>query len=155
MQTSNQCQTCSSSPWVKRAHRYVATNTGSSTLTAHVSTIRFLLSNGNCGLSNRVPIAHILNHLKTQGFHFSRESFQNSVLTQLKRAGVISTLVYPGPQGGVFIPCNATEIDYVIGQVLGRVVQELTNLEGSAMGSKNVAKIRRLRNRATACKGSI
>jgi DNA-binding IscR family transcriptional regulator len=60
----------------------------------------------------------------------SREEFQTQVLTELKRLGIVATLVYPGPQGGVFIPCDQDEVRQVAEQVIDRVIQELTNLEG-------------------------
>lgn len=39
--------------------------------------------------------------------------------------------IYPSRQGGVFIPCNENEIRIVAEQVFKRIIQELTNLEGT------------------------
>jgi len=95
-----------------------------------VVTIEFLLQNGHCGVDYRTTIESILQYLNQQNIWMSREEFQNQVLTDLKRQGIVATLVYPGPQGGVFIPCDENEVVQVAGQVLDRVTQELTNLEG-------------------------
>ena len=123
------CQNCQNSPWVQRAKQFIH---NSSNPREQIETIRFLLQNGHCGINNRIGIDTILTHLSSQGINLNREEFQNIVLTELKRAGIVATLVYPGPQGGVFIPCDASEIRKVATQVLDRVVQELRNLEGTA-----------------------
>lgn len=39
-------------------------------------------------------------------------------------------MVYPGPQGGVFIPCDENEIRVVANQVLSRIDSEVENLAG-------------------------
>ena len=125
----NACQNCQNSPWVQRANHFISNSLNPR---GQIETVRFLLQNGYCGISNRTSIENILSHLKNQGINLTREEFQNTVLTELKRAGIVATLVYPGPQGGVFIPCDASEIREVATQVLDRVVQELRNLEGTA-----------------------
>lgn len=127
------CRNCASSPWVQRANQFIVNNKGNTEYAAHSATIEFLLQNGHCGINNRIGINAILQDLTQQGYYFSREGFQNSVLTELKRLGIVATLVYPGPQGGVFIPCNQNEIREVAGQLINRVVQELTNLEGTVI----------------------
>jgi len=123
------CQNCQNSPWVQRANQFIHNSSNSR---EQIETIRFLLQNGHCGINNRTGIDAILSHLRGQGINLNREEFQNTVLTELKRAGIVATLVYPGPRGGVFIPCDASEIREVATQVLDRVVQELRNLEGTA-----------------------
>ena len=95
-----------------------------------VETIKFLLQNGHCGISNRTSIKKILINLNNNGIRLARESFQNMVLTELKRDGIIATLVYPGSKGGVFIPCSENELKTVTEQVFRRITQELNNLEG-------------------------
>ena len=125
----NACQNCQNSPWVQRAKQFVSNH---SNPPEQIETIRFLLQNGHCGINNRTSIENILNHLSNQAINLNREVFQNTVLTELKRAGIVATLVYPGPQGGVFIPCDASEIKEVATQVLDRIIQELRNLEGTA-----------------------
>jgi len=125
----NGCQNCQNSPWVQRANNFI---NNSSNPREQVEAVRFLLQNGHCGISNRTSIENILNHLRDQEINLTREGFQNTILTELKRKGIVATLVYPGPQGGVFIPCDVSEIKEVAEQVLDRVVQELRNLEGIA-----------------------
>ncbi len=125
----NVCQNCQNSPWVQRANHFIG---NSSNPPEQIETVRFLLQNGHCGIRNRTSIENILNHLRSRGINLNREEFQNTVLTELKRTGIVATLVYPGPQGGVFIPCDASEIRKVATQVLDRIVQELRNLEGTA-----------------------
>jgi len=126
----NSCNNCRDSSWVQRANCFIK---NSSNPLEQIETVRFLLQNSHCGISNRTSIESILNHLRDQGINLNREEFQNTVLTKLKRAGIVATLVYPGPQGGVFIPCNDSEIREVATQVLDRIIQELRNLEGTAM----------------------
>ena len=142
------CQNCSNSPWVQRANQFIVNNKGNPDYIAHSATIGFLLQHGHCGINNRIGIESILQDLTQQGYHFSREGFQNSVLTELKRLGIVATLVYPGPQGGVFIPCNQNEIREVSRQLINRVIQELTNLEGTVTHTQIHSNIRQLRQAA-------
>jgi len=39
-------------------------------------------------------------------------------------------LVYPGPRGGVFIPCTEDDVRKVANQILDRVDSEIENLAG-------------------------
>jgi len=146
------CQNCQNSPWVQRANNFI---NNSLNPREQIETIRFLLQNGRCGISNRTSIENILDHLRRQGINLTREEFQNTVLTELKRAGIVATLVYPGPQGGVFIPCDVTEIREVATQVLDRVVQELRNLEGTATQTQIEHIISILRQLVESLKGLI
>lgn len=147
MNTGN-CQNCANSPWVQRANQFTGNNGNNPDYGAHVATIEFLLQNGHCGINNRIGIGAILQYLHQRSFAYSREGFQNNVLTELKRLGIVATLVYPGPQGGVFIPCDQTEIREVSRQLLSRVVQELTNLEGTANNTRIYRRIQQLRQAA-------
>ena len=144
------CQNCANSPWVQRANQFIVNNRTNQGYSAHLATVEFLLQNqsGHCGINNRTGIRAILQHLSQQGFTFSREGFQNSVLTDLKRFGIVATLVYPGGRGGVFIPCNQNEMREVSRQLINRVVQELTNLEGTAHPTQIHRHIRQLRQAA-------
>lgn len=125
------CQNCANTPWVQRANAFLVNNRTNPTYNAHVATVEFLLQNGCCGVNYRIGIAAILNHLSTLGMPHTREGFQNSVLTDLKRVGIVVTLVYPGPQGGVLIPCTESEVRQVASQLITRVVQEVSNLQGA------------------------
>lgn len=136
------CQNCANSPWVRAANQFISNSRANATYQARVITVEFLLQNGYCGINNRTGIDSILQHLGQQNIYMSREEFQNQVLVELKRAGVVATLVYPGPQGGVFIPCDQNDVRIVANQLIGRVVQELTNLEG-------IIRQTRLRNMIT------
>jgi hypothetical protein len=123
------CQNCQNSPWVQRANAFI----NQQNPPEQIETVRFLLQNGHCGINNRTNIDAILNHLKkVLGSTLNREDFQNDILTELKKRGIVATLIYPGPQGGVFIPCDDSEIRKVALQVLNRIIQELRNLEGIA-----------------------
>ncbi len=143
---------CQSSPWVKRANQFISNRSNSQ---EQIETIRFLLQNGHCGINNRTSIEAILNHLGNQGFNLTREEFQNTILTELKRLGIVATLVYPGPQGGVFIPCDVSEIREVATQVLDRITQELRNLEGTATQTQIEHIISVLRELVELLKGLI
>lgn len=142
------CQNCANSPWVQEANRFLRSNRGNPNYNAHVATIEFLLQNGHCGINHRIGIESILQHLRRRNIYMSREEFQNQVLVELKREGIVATLVYPGPQGGVFIPCSQNEVRQVATQLINRVVQELTNLEGVVRQAQLRNMITPLRRRA-------
>jgi hypothetical protein len=112
---------------VQRANRFIVS---SNSPREQVETVKFLLQNGHCGINHRVGIEAIQRHLNSIGFSYNRSEFQNQVLTELKRRGIVAALIYPGRLGGVFIPCSENETKTVAKQVVKRVVQELTNLEG-------------------------
>ena len=149
------CQNCVNSPWVQAANQFLRNNRGNPNYDAHVVTVEFLLQNGHCGIDHRTGIIDILRHLRQNNIRMSREGFQNQVLTDLKREGVAATLVYPGRQGGVFIPCNQNEVRRVATQLIGRVVQELANLEGIARQPQLRSMITPLRRRAESVRRRI
>lgn len=149
------CQNCANSPWVQEANQFIRNNRANAARRAHVTTIEFLLKNGCCGINNRTSIYSILQHLGQQNIYMSREEFQNQVLVELKREGVVATLVYPGPQGGVFIPCDQNDLRIVATQLIGRVVQELANLEGTARQTQLRNMITSLRRRAESVRRRI
>lgn len=121
---------CSDSPWVQNAYTFLATNQ------THPGerwyTVNFLISNNYCGINNRINIKNILNYLGSQGINLSREGFQQKILGKLKREGIVTTLVYPGSRGGVFIPCNEEEVRIAAKQILERVYSEIENIQGVA-----------------------
>jgi len=119
--------TCNS-PWVQSARNFL--NANQHNQDGKWYTVNFLLQNNYCGIDNRVAMNDILRYLSSQGINISREEFQQTILGKLKRDGVVATLVYPGPQGGVFIPCNEDEIKKVANQILSRVDSEVKNLLG-------------------------
>lgn len=119
--------TCNS-PWVQNARKFLKDNQRNQD--GKWYTVNFLLQNNHCGINNRVAINDILQYLSSQGIKISREEFQQTILGKLKRKGIVATLVYPGPKGGVFIPCNEDEIKKVVNQILSRVDSEVINLEG-------------------------
>ncbi len=121
---------CPNSPWVQRA--LVFLNARRSNPDEQWHTVDFLIRNNHCGIANRVGIGRILQYLNSIGITLSREGFQQTVLDELKRNGIVATLVYPGPLGGVFIPCNEDEVKTVVNQILDRVNSEIENLEGVA-----------------------
>jgi hypothetical protein len=119
--------TCNST-WVQSARYFL--NANQHNQDGKWYTVNFLLQNNHCGINNRIAMNNILQYLNSQGINISREEFQQTILGELKRNGVVATLVYPGPQGGVFIPCNEDEIKVVAEQILSRVDSEVRNLEG-------------------------
>ena len=118
--------------WVMRADDFVSNATNPPD---QVATVRFLLDNGHVGMKNRTSIGAILTHLSTRGVRLAREQFQHETLIKLKRRGIVASLVYPGPQGGIFIPGHESELRKVAAQVIDRVIQELNNLEASTVGT--------------------
>ena len=140
------CQNCARSPWVRRANQFITSSSTNPHHGARVATAEFLLQNGYCGINNRIGINDITRHLATQGFFYDRSPFQNNILTELKRLRIVVTLVYPGGQGGVFIPSRQAEIRQVARQLVSRVVQELTNIEGTASNTpfhRHITQLRR------------
>ena len=121
---------CPNSPWVQNANTFLTTNQGNRD--GRWYTIDFLIRNNRCGIDNRTNIESILDYLSSQGINLSREEFQQTILGELKRQGIVATLVYPGPQGGVFIPCNEDEVKRAANQILDRVYSEVENIEGLA-----------------------
>lgn len=121
---------CPESPWVRNANTFLRANQNS--VDGRWHTINYLIINGHCGIDRRTTIDSILGDLSSHGITLSREAFQQEILGDLKRQGIVATLVYPGPQGGVFIPCCEDEIRTAANQVLNRIDSELGNLEGIA-----------------------
>ena len=119
---------CPNSPWVQRANNFPIANRNNQN--GKWYTVNFLLQNNYCGVDNRVAIEDILQHLNSNGINISREEFQQTILGDLKREGIVATLVYPGPQGGVFIPCTEDDVRKVANQILDRVGSEIKNLAG-------------------------
>jgi hypothetical protein len=119
---------CPDSPWVQRAQTYLAANQNHQNGKWH--TVNFLLQGNHCGLNKRVTIKKILQYLSYNGISLNREQFQQTILGELKRKGIVATLVYPGRQGGVFIPCIESEVKEFADQVFDRVDSEIVNLAG-------------------------
>ena len=118
------------SPWVKKARNFISSSHNNQNGKWH--TVNFLLNNNVCGIGNRKSIEEILQYLNSRGIVINREKFQQSILGELKREGIVATLIYPGIQGGVFIPCSENEIKEVANQVLSRIDSEVKNLAGIA-----------------------
>lgn len=93
-------------------------------------TVSFLLTNNSCGIDHRISMSRILEYLEQQGIRLTRENFQQTILGELNRRGIVATLVYPSRQGGVFIPSCVEDIETVVGQILKRIVAEVSNLRG-------------------------
>lgn len=119
---------CPDSPWVIEANNFIQNDENRGTAEWH--TVNFLLD--HCGLDNRIDIHSILEYLRQNGIDLDREEFQQNALGDLKGRGIVATLPYPGPRGGVFIPCNDNEVITVAQQILDRVRSEIENLEGVA-----------------------
>jgi len=128
---------CPQSPWVQSAEDYINLDATNTEEVVGVETLRFLL-NGHCGIRNKVRIDQVVDHLVARGIPTTREAFQQGALGELKRRGIVATLVYPGASGGLFIPCDDSEIRQVSEQVFDRVIGELTNLRGMAVHTPNI-----------------
>jgi len=119
---------CPNSPWLQRARDFLERNQDNRD--GRWFTVNFLVENDHCGIDYRIDIERILNYLQDNQILLDRERFQQEVLGELKRQGIVATLVYPGPQGGVFIPCTEDEVRTVANQILDRVNSEIRNLRG-------------------------
>ncbi|MDI6757388.1 MAG: hypothetical protein QME32_05135 [Endomicrobiia bacterium] len=119
---------CPDSPWVKKAVSFLSSSQNNRDGKWH--TVNFLIQNNHCGITNRVSIESILQNLDSNGININRESFQQTILGELKRDGIVATLVYPGHSGGVFIPCTENEVKKVANQIFDRVNSEIGNLAG-------------------------
>jgi hypothetical protein len=93
--------------------------------------------------------------LKGKRINLSREKFQQTVLNDLKQRGIVATLVYPGTNGGVFIPCDEGEVRTVAHQILDRVYSEVVNLEGIAQPTSFKHLFNPLKQQVSQIKGSI
>ena len=127
------------SPWVQKAEAYVKAHAGIPKDAAKVETLRLLLA-GHCGEKNRIPSEAVVAHLQSKGHSMSSvRSLQHTVLGELKRQGALATLL--NQPGGVFIPCEESEIGKVAQQVYGRVISELTNLQGIVAHAPSVVAV--------------
>jgi hypothetical protein len=117
---------CDDSPWVERANHFLRARRNSPDGQWH--TVDFLIQNGHCGIGNGTNIDRIVEYLSSVNIDVTREEFQSTILVDLKRHGIVATLVYPGRHGSVFIPCDVEEIRTVVTQMLRRVHSEIHNL---------------------------
>ena len=124
---------CPNSPWVQNANTFLNRNRNNHD--GKWYTVDYLIQNNHCGINNRTSIGKILAYLQANGINLSREHFQQTVLVELKRKGIVATLVYPGSTGGVFIPCNEDEVKNAAEQILKRVYSEIGNIEGVAQST--------------------
>ena len=144
---------CPNSSWVQRANNFLRANRNNQNGKWH--TVDFLLQNNYCGVNNRVAIEDILKHLSSNGINISREGFQQTILGELKREGIVATLVYPGPQGGVFIPCTEDDVRKAAIQVLDRVDSEIENLVSISQNTSFSNLVSQLAQNISQIKGNI
>jgi hypothetical protein len=123
---------CQNSLWLQRAREFIQRNQQDESW----FTVNFLVQNDHCGIDRRVNIESILDYLRENGINLNREDFQQTILGRLKREGIVATLVYPGPQGGVFIPCNEEDIGRAVDQGLNRIRSEIQNLIGISQNTQ-------------------
>ncbi len=122
------------SQWVNNAKTFVQSSQNHD---EKWETVKFLLDNNHCGGGNTVKMNDIISHLNSNNSKtIDREKFQKEILGELKKRGLVATLVYPGPKGGVFIPCTVDEIKTVTKQVLMRIDSEVENLDGILKNSQ-------------------
>jgi hypothetical protein len=119
--------------WIQRARGVIVEHEHNRDAMYH--TVSYLLTNDFCGIGHRVSMSRILDYLNQQGIRLSRENFQQTILCELKRRGIVATLVYPGRQGGVFIPQCMEDVETVVRQILRRIVAEVGNLRGLVLGT--------------------
>lgn len=121
------------SPWIMNAQTYHS-SVPIPQRDAMWHTVDFLLRNHR-GIANKTSIESILQYLSGVGFNLGREAFQQTVLGDLKRRGIVVTLVYSGPGGGVFIPLCDNEVKTAARKLLGRIESETENLHGTLVVS--------------------
>ncbi len=144
---------CPNSSWVQNANTFLNRNRNNHD--GKWYTVAYLLQNDHCGIDNRTSIDEILAYLQANGINLSREQFQQTVLGELKRKGIVATLVYPGSAGGVFIPCNEDEVKTAAEQILNRVCSEIENIEGVAQSTSFGNLFSLLRRIVSCIKGQL
>lgn len=117
---------CPESPFVKNAKEFLKDRNCDGPMKL---TVKFFLENDFCGIENRTKMSNVLKYLEKKGYSLSREQFQQKILVELKRKGIITSLVYPGSKGGLFIPCNLKEVNKATEQVFDRICSHLKNIE--------------------------
>jgi hypothetical protein len=114
------------SKWANNAKYLVSSNSISF---VEKTVLEYLLKNNHCGINNGVSINNVLEYINNAlTLKYSREYFQHQIMIPLKQKGVITTLMYPGKKGSLFIPCNDKEINIVYKQILERIFSELNNV---------------------------
>jgi hypothetical protein len=93
------------------------------------------------GKENRVSIQSLCNLFDPA---LSREMFQYEILIPLKQHNIIATLIYPGPQGGVFIPKDEDEIIVVLSQIKTRFIEQTSNIIPLCSGTRFESDINEL-----------
>ena len=122
------CNCNDSSEWINNAKNFIQSNNMD---IMQKLIVQYLLNNNNCGVNNSTSINKLVHYLNRNGYSIDREQFQHQILIPLKKYKIIATLIYSGPNGGVFIPCDIEEIKMVYKQVLERVKSELQNISKS------------------------
>lgn len=137
------CLNCIDNYWIQNAKNYCSN--------LYINdpkriAVEYLLNNDHCGKDNGARMNDIVDYINSNlNKNYSREEFQQQVLNELKREGIVATLIYPGRKGGVFIPCSLEDIKESCSQLLTRVVSELSNLEGILEKTKYFDSIKALR----------
>lgn len=118
---------CPASPWLQNVNNYLNNNQQNS---VEKEAVNFLFSNCYCGINNCVKLEDIVNYINGLGIYGKYDviSFQQGILRNLKRQGMVATIAKPG--GGAFIPCDVQEVRDYTKQVLERVEKELFNMQG-------------------------
>lgn len=119
---------CKNSQWFQDAKKFLTT---ANNYDPRYYTIKFLIDNNYCG-NNGTSIEGILDYLKSKEINLDREKFQQTVLGELKRLGIVATLVYPRGSGSVFIPCSEDNVKESAKMILERVKSELENIQSIA-----------------------
>lgn len=131
------------SQWQQNARDFVIENPDSN----EAVIVNFLIENNHCGAANGIYLDALVHYYNQQlNSDLSREAFQHGVLIPLKQRGFICSLPYPGTNGGIFIPCNETEIFVLMEQVLSRVESELSNILIISETTSRNTQIRRIIN---------
>jgi len=144
---------CPESPWVQRANDFLIRNQNNQNGKWH--TVDYLIRNNCFGINGRIPMGDILSYLAINEIEIIREEFQQTILGELKREGIVATLVYPGRRGGVFIPCSEDDIKEVTRQIINRVYSEIENLLGMCQQTQLYDLISRLRSIINTVRGTI
>lgn len=91
-------------------------------------TLKFLINNA-LGENHRKTKDEIINYLNSVGCIItSQEVWSTSILQELKDERIVATDVYPGNKGGVFIPCNISDLNMAISNLEKRIGRETKHL---------------------------
>jgi len=103
---------------------YVNDHQGNPNFNGHILTLQYL-QNQKASSVKPVPIGQILTFLTQKGFPLEYEQFQQGILVDLKRAGLVASKRKRG--GGIYIIDNPDDIKIAVVDVLDHIYNILSN----------------------------